>query len=660
MTIYNCDLGVVQAALAVGAVKDGHGTATHREWSHQPMPNPNHWDRTDRGCGIRGMEVDVHDVKLLSPDESHFRQRHESALSGEFNSGFGENSERTSYDMNTEHMLRREQAGTRAVAQVDARAKAEPCLERDRPPTYGRGCYHDSRRSLELMPTLPETDGPQEQARLPLRSRAPFSTTRSSIPLPPPKVATAVAERFNMATAENFIDSDPRVVLHVGERERGQTGHRLVDHPPAARKATRTTSGEWKHRPAENPLPGSSLHDNGVSVKRPSPDADHCPAREADEIRNRDANRVAPSIAADGGEGLVVADHTAVAIQRGELHEPPSSQFSLAQPERGGDQAVARSSGRIRTTLPACSALSTSRHSVTLSCGPTEVGKSSVDLSEHDPGGLSTRQRMAVARNTPAADFQPVETAQFSSSRKDSGMLSPAPCHGGSPAAIPSSVAPPEASKGLNRPTSRRAHVVDLGLPSPQHPPGLQAHAADEHVDLCVCAHDCRSYAGVPVACTSRHSCLTRKATVGDGDIIGTLGMSPACTQQPVSARDPLEQTAAPSVIGTVVTPVSKPDLGTFSSRHAPLERAQKEGFWGPGWSGANGFDNRDGREKQPPGLGGSRNVAQREDCVEESKTGTGWMSHADHFTMDIAAAGCTPALYEELLEPRVVTVYSR
>ncbi|CAM9652199.1 unnamed protein product [Pylaiella littoralis] len=583
------------AALAVGAVKDGRGTAAQRgRRNHQPISNPNHWDRTDRGCDNRGLEVDMHEVGLISPAESHVAQRRGSAARrGEYSRSFDGDSERTPQEMSAERVLRKVKRGTREVALAGAHATAEPPSERDRPPTNGRDFYHDSRRDFELMPTLPE------QARSPLRSRAPpslqqqtpraqqggdtkstppLSTSRPLNPLPPRKAVLTAAERNCTLTVDHFVDSEPRAILHADELEQGKTERRLIEHQRTAKKATTRAASrsEWKYRPVEFPPPDSRRNYYGASDKRSSLHAEHCLARDADETKDRRANGVAaPSIAADGGRRLDVIDHTAAAVERGELNESPSSQMDIFQPRKGRVLAVAKSSGHIQTTTLACSVSGTSRHSVR--------------LSQHDPVGFSTRQGTPAARNTAAAaNSQPVATAEvcYSSKEFDSigaGMLSPAPCHGGSPSAISSSAVPLEASEALGGPPSRRALVVDLGLPSPQPSQGLQAQAADEHTGLCVGS--------------SLHPCQARRATAWGGGMIGGIEAS----------------------------------LG------------------------------RDGRENKVPGLGGGdENVAQRQDCRGRGESATGWMSHADHFTLDCEAAGCTPALYEELLEPRVVTVYSR
>lgn len=593
----------------------------------------------------------MHEVGLISPAESHVAQRRGSAARrGEYSRSFDGDSERTPQEMSAERVLRKVKRGTREVALAGAHATAEPPSERDRPPTNGRDFYHDSRRDFELMPTLPE------QARSPLRSRAPpslqqetpraqqggdtkstppLSTSRPLNPLPPRKAVLTAAERNCTLTVDHFVDSEPRAILHADELEQGKTERRLIEHQRTAKKATTRAASrsEWKYRPVEFPPPDSRRNYYGASDKRSSLHAEHCLARDADETKDRRANGVAaPSIAADGGRRLDVIDHTAAAVERGELNESPSSQMDIFQPRKGRVLAVAKSSGHIQTTTLACSVSGTSRHSVR--------------LSQHDPVGFSTRQGTPAARNTAAAaNFQPVATAEvcYSSKEFDSigaGMLSPAPCHGGSPSAISSSAVPLEASEALGGPPSRRALVVDLGLPSPQPSQGLQAQAADEHTGLCVGS--------------SLHPCQARRATVWGGGMIGGIEASLGCAQQPASAGISVEQTAASSTIVAAAR-------SELPNRHASRDRVENKGWSYPDWSRDNLLDSRDGRENKVPGLGGGdENVAQRQDCSGRGESATGWMSHADHFTLDCEAAGCTPALYEELLEPRVVTVYSR
>lgn len=458
-----CLVMVVQAALAVGAVKDGHDAPAQRDRSHQPkMSNPDRWDKKDRGSDTRGMEVDLHEVRMLSPEEPHILEGRESALlGGEPSRSLEGDRERPPHEVSAEeHVFREDKTGTRVVAQQAgaAHATAEPSSAiDDHPPKYGRDFYHDSRRSLELMPTLQETDGSSEQTRSPSRSRAPpsrqqettqeqgsndkvkpsLSATRPSYPLPPRKVTTAAvaaAERNDaVATVAHLIvDSKPRrTSLHAKGQE-----HLLVEHlpPTTAKKAAHATSSEYKQRPIEAPLMGDS---------------------------------------------------------------------------------------------------------------PLNGHREFLSTSKEDSG-------------------------------KDTGimLLSPAPCHGGSPSAIPITAVASEALQVLGGPASRRAVVVDLGLPPPQQPPpGLHL------------------------------------------------------------------------------------DLGTFSSRHddAREESVQNEseGLLYPCCDGdVYRFEGRDGPEIEVSGLGG--------DTDDKEEARTGWISHPEHFTMDVEAAGCTPALYEELLEPRVASVYSR
>lgn len=621
---------VVQAALAVGAVKDGHDTPAQKDTSHQPkVSNPDRWDRTNHGRDTRGLEVDLRNVRLLSPEKSHLPQRRESELlSGERSRSLEEERERTPHELSAEeHAFREEKTGTGVVGQqAGAHATAATSSEKTgNLPKYGRDFYHDSRGSLELMPTLQETDGSSEQTKSPLRSGAPpslqqeetrqeqggnekvkpsWSTTRPPCRVAPRKTTTTavVAEEYDMTTvAHSIVDSKPRrrASLHAEEQERGNAEHRLVEQPPpTVKRASRATSSERKHRPIEVSRTPPPLHGNRAWVEGSSLNARHCLARDdLGETRDRAANAGAPSIAAGGRGGhlVVASDHTTFATEREELlYEPPSSQLNLAQPDEGEVRAGSKSSGRSRKIEPTWSGLGKSRHSVSLSScvatEVTEVGRGGVGLSEHIPGGLSTRKGMgAVARNNTAlrTNFQPEATSQFSSSRKevDSGkdvgiIPSPAPCHGGSPSAIPIPTVPPEASEALDGPTPRRALVVDLRLPPPKLPPGLHL------------------------------------------------------------------------------------DLGTFSSPHydarEKIVQKENEGLLYAGCSGVatSRFDSLDECEKEASGLGGDTDVAQRED--DNELAGTGWISRADHFTMDVEAAGCTPALYEELLEPRVASVYSR
>ncbi|CAM9806994.1 unnamed protein product, partial [Ectocarpus sp. 13 AM-2016] len=57
--------------------------------------------------------------------------------------------------------------GTRAPGH----SMAEAVAGANHPLLYGGGFYHDSRKGMELMPTLIEADITHDQASLPLRSR---------------------------------------------------------------------------------------------------------------------------------------------------------------------------------------------------------------------------------------------------------------------------------------------------------------------------------------------------------------------------------------------------------------------------------------------------------------------------------------------------------
>ncbi len=119
----------------------------------------------------------------------------------------------------TQDLLRKRERGARLLSPKAEHVAGKGASERNRQPTYGRGFYHDSRRSLELMPTLQESDAPQHlNGSSPVRSRQSSAQERGGdrINLFKPTFASSPnpieeEERKKPATARHAVDNASEV-----------------------------------------------------------------------------------------------------------------------------------------------------------------------------------------------------------------------------------------------------------------------------------------------------------------------------------------------------------------------------------------------------------------------------------------------------------------
>lgn len=632
-------LYAAQAALAVGAVKEGHATATIKGRNCKRGPKPSHRNKTDLDCNFGEPIEDFGEARrhVRSPGESLYPERRVPGRPG------GEFSCRPEDGASERKADKKENPGSRGVPSAGGNYRAEPFSRRDHQATYGRDSYHDSRREVELMPTLREAGGPLKHPGSPVRSRPPSrlqqtaqgqednfgvkfeptATRRMAHPLSPNTVTTRV-ETEKTATAKQFGDTAIRLLQNIDEHARGTVEVECpsTEHGPKVKKATRVSSKSGrKHRAAAIPLTGAP-HDNKISAELCySTDVAHCyvRARGAGTTKETTDRVATTTAAADVG--------CSVPKERMTFNQTPSPLTVARLKDDTGQATTSPGYGPTPTAhananvhVPnAVVARETSRPSVSLSDAAAEVVEDTV-ISEQNPVDLSKRRGTLVARNVAvsigaSADVQPVmahspvlprSLKRNDNDRKEVGVLSPAPCHGGSPFGVPSSTTL-AASEGLKGPPCRA--FVHLGKQPAEPLPGLEIHAADKSAFF----H--------PPYCQSIGFATDTSSGAGGGQTSRVIG------------------------------PTARPERDR--KKHSTLHTDQKmilEKPLRPGWS-------LDGR-KCEEGLDGNGRVPPPKGYSERREEGLGHETGIDNATVNFEAASAT--IFEELLEPRVVAVYSR
>lgn len=451
------------------------------------------------------------------------------------------------------------------------------------------------------MPTLRETDAPSEHARSPVRCRPPSPLQQT--PQGQEDVTTKLiieptdtCRTANQLSATKFATRTGR-----GNTARptlfGDTKSGLLQYPDDQELGTMELEcSMMEHRPAVTKSTRYGL--SGRKLR-----AEETTLSGASHDENVSVERCRSTETDHCRVRARVAGETKETMDRAvTFDEPLSSRFTIIS--NGG--ACQATSSVVRPNVSLLEA-------VTKDAGDEVLrGQDLVSLSKRR-GTFAARDVIASTANT-SADVRPlivsVPLEWDGTGRRADGGLSPAPCHGGSLLAVqvPSSTTP-AGSEGL------KGSLCDasdhLGEQVAQTPlfPGLGVHAG-----------------------TSLHLPIPRPTNLVTGTSSGGGGVK------------------NPSTIGT--PPGARAESGR--DKHSTLRTDQKtvqEEEVRPSWG------ERDGR-KCKEGLDGSGSLPLSEDCGERSKEGFGREKDVNDVTMNVEAAGAT--IFGELLEPRVVAVYSR
>lgn len=506
-----------------------------------------------------------------------------------------------------------------AATQVRGNIRAEVASGMVNQP-YGRVFYHDSKKSIELMPTLPEGGSPQERVDLLLRPPSKFSRpktskakectsvkgstsgTRVSEPLPAEIMASTEEgnpKATTITTTKHLVGSETKSMKRMEGRARGEKGYNSIKKPPPVIVQT-VRGGGRSGRVVEPPLPRSLRSDDSVAERSSVPGGESC-ARVVPD-RSKTGDRTATSNVAGAAECRAVDDHRTLTDQRlvGDTTSPFEADY-VSSKEEALDVAFNGGPGHIRETPPSSSTQDVSiavdtdgRHTCrqewfapgesghknlrgcTAPHAKDDILASDVLAASSNPTGGSVGTHGAVSTDN-WAYFEPV-VARFSSpfktvDGKDIVRLSPAPCHGGSPSALSSCVLPVavEHSNGATYSTP-----VDTALPS-------------------------------AVLATTRAGANERD--------------KPLCQLRVQCQMDELR----------------------------------------PGWKNTETSGCRSGnRKKGTLRCADGKMVREKGDTDERHHESGQESNYADRITMDIEAAGCTAEIFEELLKPEIVAAYCR
>lgn len=618
LLVFSC--GVVQAALAVGAVKEGHATVTAKGRNRTPMSTQGKRNKADLDCSFGEQGGGAYEEKrhVRSPGEG--RRCPERRVPGKTGHEFGCRSEDE-----TGEKAAAEEANVRPrrVPSTGGRAPANSFSERNRPATYRGGFYHDSRREVELMPTLREIDAPLEHPGSPARSQPPFrlqQTTQggenSSISVKleptdarrrakqasPTTTVTTKVERGKAEKGKHFGDTTSRVLRGIDDQQRGP----LMEHRrPSMKKATGASSSCATEHRAE---------DQKGSVEHCSTETGYCASRARETGGTKETT--------DRGSTTTSATDVGTSTDLMASDQAPSPHFAVARPKGSFQAATSEVSGQ-SPMAPA---------KANMDMVATKVREDAV-ISGQDPPGLSKQPGTVPARDVNvtvttdacAGAQQSMARAAVSFSLKENGNdqredggLSPAPYHGGSLFAVqlPSSTTP-AACEGLKGPPCRAP--VHLRLHQGKQPthllPGLERDASDKP-KVVFHTRSCQS------------TSLVTDTSSGSGDGL--------------SSR----------MIGAARPKADSVDREKHATRLTDKKMVQDDSLR-PGWD-REGRDGHSRRER----LDGDGSVPLREFCTERKEEELGHETHIDDATMNFEAASAT--IFDELLEPRVVAVYSR
>lgn len=597
----------MQAALAVGAVREGHATATTKDRNTKPVRTAGNWGKAslESNLGEPGEDACEAPQRATPPDEGRYRERRIPRRTG---TEFGCKSEDVKDGAGDKYSERKESAGRRGVPSAGGRARAE----RGQRATYGGSFYHDSRRELELMPTLRELDVPPEHPGSPVRSDPPYRLPQT------PQGDTEVKLEPTDATA-----SQPSPTTVNTTTERGTpTNARHVGDTASPSRAVQNTPPDQARWTSENP---STEHRPAVKNKNKTA------TREAGEGEAMETADRAATATAAGDVGCLIPKEV---VEIGQM-----TSFKVAGSRPKGGTCTINSSeapGRAPTAWPRAKA----GVNVDILDGGTATEVVDADARGGQQLvliGLSSKRRGTPAAGNVTASTDPASAhhvhperahlpvplslKENGNDRGKDGGLSPAPYDGSSLFSVqqvPSSTTP-AASEGLKGPPCHASALQDHGKQPSRPLPGLEGHAANPKPD--------ESASFQPRSCGESTGLVTDTSSGG-------------CSGQ--LAR----------MVGATASHEPESDGETYPSLRVDDDpkMVQKKSLH-PDWG-------RDG-VKRKEDLDGNGRAPLREDCCSERRKGGGGReAPTDDVPMSFEAASAT--IFDELLEPRVVAVYSR
>ncbi|CAN0510576.1 unnamed protein product [Ectocarpus sp. 12 AP-2014] len=627
------------AALAVGAVKNGQSVSPRWRRNGKPAFGSHRWERVDGGDG--SIREPTHAANELPPSwsvEDHSPKLRVSNRS----KGTRETSEKRC-DRPSGHRRAKGKPGTdRQATRAPGHGMAEAVAGANHPLPYGRGFYHDSRKGMELMPTLIEADITHDQASSPLRSRHSPSEqqqgtarqdekrNRSVEPAPdtrPSRFDTATTglgwgHATEKARHSEGTDSEGRRRLY--EQSRGKTERGLVQQsrPPDNRVTQGAPSTDKRHG-VDSLLPRSRQTTTGMAA-RASVDAEQSRARARYKSKSREntkRNATGNATSHGGAHPDELYHPRSSTDDDAAINKGPTSRPVLARREEEEFRASADMSGGVR-------------------------GRSPVS-SEAIWEGSPTASAAGALLHAVAADGR--EEVVAGSRRSDPG-----------PARRKSSATSSVMSVGLK---------AKGGAGSSEEAPGdsrsrlsmiATADSAEGSWDKVADVQTATVNVPYPtkVVNTKDVAALSPAPCHGGPPSLAVSAASGGCSARTCRVAVDLGLPSPDVERGEGTADVIlRPDPGKHSAHHvAPRERLCAS------VGGAEGTYCSVGRIKSAVGRGGGeKSKALRGiDTYDDRLKGVGRAARADHITMDLEAAGCSVGLFEELLEPRVVAAYSR
>ncbi|CAN0160666.1 unnamed protein product, partial [Ectocarpus sp. 6 AP-2014] len=627
------------AALAVGAVKNGQSVSPRRRRNGKPAFGSDRRERVDGDDG--SIREPTHAANELPPSwsvEDSSPKMRVSDGSKATRETSKRRCDRPSGHRRAENKPRTDRQGTRAPlhGMVEAVAGA------NHPLPYGRGFYHDSRKGMELMPTLREADITHDQASSPPRSRhsppeQQQETTRqdekrngSVEPAPDTRPS-----RFDTATtglgwdhgtekARHSDGTDSEGSQRLYEQSRGKTERGVVQQPrPPENRATQGAPSTDKRYGVDSLLPESHQTTTCIAA-RASVDTEQSRARYKSKSRENTKRSATYNATSHGGAHPDESYHPRPSTDDDAvIDKGPASRPVLARPEEEEFWASADMSGGVRERSPVSSGAIWERSptasaagaflQVVAAAGREEVVADSRRFNS-GPGRRTSSATSSVVSAGPKAKGGAGSSEEASGdSRSLLSVIATADSAKGSGDKLADVLA---ATVNVNVPSLNKVvNTKDVAAlsPAPCHggPPSLEVAAASGGCS----APTCR--------------------------VAVDLGLPSPDVEQGGGTADV----------------ILRPDPGKHSAHHvAPRGRLCA------GVGGAEGSYCSTGRIESTVGRGGGENskALRGIDTHDDRLKSVGRAARADHITMNFEAAGCSVGLFEELLEPRVVATYSR
>ncbi|CAM9482410.1 unnamed protein product, partial [Ectocarpus fasciculatus] len=636
------------AALAVGAVKNGQGVSPRRRRNSKPTFGSYRRERVDGEDSDGGIREPTHVVNEHPPSwsvEDHFPKLRVSNRK----KGARETSERQCDQppghSRAEDKPRTDRQGTRAGP---GHGMLEPAVGANHPLPYGRGFYHDSRKGLELMPTLREADVTHDQASSPLRSRysppeQQQETTprdkkrnnRSAEPAPDTRpsrfdtVTTGLGWDRATEKARHSDDTDSQGSQRIYEQSHGKTEYGLVQQPrPLENRVTQGAPSNDKRHGVDSLLPGAPQITEGIAA-RASVDAEQSCARYKSKSRGGTKRNATDNTPSHGGahpdEGYhATTSNNDVAIVKG-----PTSRSVLARPEEEAFRASADMPEEVRERSSMSSGAIWER-SLTASAAGALLQVVAADGREEMMTGCR-RSEPGPARRTSSA----TSSVMSAGPKAKGGVGSSEEIPGDSRSRLSVTATADDTAEGSCDKLADVQQAATANVPSPTKEAGVKDVAA---LSPAPCHGGPPSLSlAVSAAASGGFSAPTCRVAVD-------LGLpSPDVTRGGNTADDA----------------ILRPDPRKHTAhRDAP----PREGLCA-GVGGAEGSYRSAGRLEGTVGRGGGGDKGKELrgiDAHDDRLQGARSITRPDHITMNFEAAGCSVGLFEELLEPRVAAAYSR